>query len=115
MKWILGILLGNPLYTFIGLAFLITGATGGAYIKGRIDASANCREATLKAQIAILERDAKVQKEADAVEAQAMADLESLNNVQQMQISEYENANKNRPDRCPLSDSDIDRMRKLGG
>lgn len=114
MKWLLGLLLGNPLYTFMGLAFLVTGMTGGAYIKGRLDASANCREATLKAQIAILERDAKVQREADAVEAEAMADLESLNNSQQMLISEYENANKNRPDLCPLSPADIDSLRNLG-
>lgn len=115
MKWFLGLLLGNPLYTFMGLAFLITGATGGAYIKGRIDASANCREATLKAQIAILERDAKVQRDADAVEAKAATELEALNNSLQIQLLEYENANKNRPDRCPLSDADIERVRKLGG
>ena len=82
----------------VGLA-----SVGGAYIKGRLDSSANCHEATLQAKIAILNRDAAVQKAADEVAATAMADLQSMNNSMQMELSDYETELKTRPDaKCTI-------------
>ena len=87
---------------------------GGAYLKGRSDANANCNAAALRAEIAILKRDADVQKAADEVEAKALVESEALNNSMQMEISDYAEKLKARPDRCPLSGADVERLRKFG-
>ena len=101
-------------------AILITLAAsglGGAYLKGRIDAAANCHEAALRTQVANLERDIAAQKAADETEAAAMAALEDERSRMEREISDYETELASRPagGSCTLTPSDIDRLRRIGG
>ena len=89
-----------------------------AYLKGYNNASAKCQEATLRTQIASLQRDIKAAKDAERREAEEVAKLQKLADDYEAALAAYEIELENKPDeKCTLSDDDlrsIDRMRGNG-
>lgn len=102
--------LGIPTWVpLAGLAGVI--AMGGAYVKGRMDAAQNCREAELRAEIAAMKRDLAVAEEARSLEAAQAVELETRRQELEQEIAAYETALALRPEpACTLSPDDIDRL-----
>jgi hypothetical protein len=115
MTWILS-MLGLP--TWVGPAIivaLIAAGMGGAYVKGRMDSSANCREAALQVQIAGMKRDIAMQEAADLVESRILEKLRTENAELDKLLEQYSEELLNaQTDGCDLNDSDVDRLRRLG-
>lgn len=104
------------LYKLAAVALVASAVVTGAYLKGRIDANANCREKELLVKIAGLERDIAVQNEADAFEAAALIEAEAENKRLTEDIESYAEALKTRPaGGCSLGADDIDRLRRIRG
>ena len=112
IRWLLAAV-GLPAWTIYAVAALaLSGALGGAYIKGRLDSSALCREAELRAEIVSLKRDISMQQAADMVEGRLMDDLARKSEEDQQRIEAYEKELASRPDaRCSLTPDDVDRVR----
>jgi septal ring factor EnvC (AmiA/AmiB activator) len=82
-----------------------------AYLKGYNNASAKCQEATLRTQIASLQRDIKAAKDAERLEAEEVAKLAKLLDDYEAEIAAYEIELDRRPDaNCSLNDDDIKRL-----
>lgn len=86
---------------------------GGAYIKGRLDASGNCRAAQLEAELAALKRDRDIAKHAEEFAGQMASELAMQNANLQKQVQDYAEELAKRPvdSRCTLDKRDVDRMR----
>jgi hypothetical protein len=101
------------------VAFLLVYG-GGSYLAGKIKAEAACDEATLRLKIEQLERDIRVQKEADAIEDQEMTKLKTEKAADDAEILAYEAAVKamrdelikqgKDPDCDSLTQEEIDRL-----
>ncbi len=86
-----------------------------AYLKGYSNASAKCEAASLRAQIAGLERDIEAMKAADALEAEEVAKLGKLMDDYEAEIAAYEIELATKPDdRCIITPADADRLRGDG-
>lgn len=87
-------------------------ALGAAYLKGRMDSAANCREAQLRAELAALQRDRDAAKEAERASDQMAEALAAANQKLQQEVDVYEKSLALRPDaRCRLDDDDLRRLR----
>lgn len=93
----------------------ITGALGGAYLKGRADSSANCREKELLAQIAAMERDQKINELANNNLAAYVKELEDEAKKNAEEVAKYAEELRNRSDRCDLTPADVNRLRNIKG
>lgn len=114
MRW-LAALIGAPAWLpWALLAGLVSmgGIAGAAYIKGRSDANANCREAELRSEIEALKRDIAVQKDADAFEDAARRETDKRNKQLEQEVKDYEEYVKTLPAdaRCALTDDDVRRL-----
>lgn len=114
LSWVARLLafLGIPTWIpLAGLAGVI--AMGGAYVKGRMDAAQNCREAELRAVIASMQRDIAAGEQARSLEAAQTAELEAQRQKLEQEVAAYETALKTRPEPgCSLTADDV---RALGG
>lgn len=91
-------------------AFLAS--VGAAYVKGRVDSTANCREAALQAEIAALERDRDAARSAEAESDDMASALAAANEKLQQEVDAYAKDLELRPDsRCALTPDDIRRLR----
>lgn len=112
-KWLLASV-GLPPWTMYaivaGLAALVV---TGAYIKGRMDSSANCREASLQRTIDAMKRDVAMQQAADLAEEMLLKKLEAENKSLETELQEYVDALDNSGN-CSLDDNDVTRLRRLG-
>lgn len=101
--------LGVSPWALLAILLAAGGVISGAYLKGRSDANANCRAAELQAKVEALQRDLKVQREADAFEAAALRELEADNAQKDMEIELYVKKLAERPVdiRCLLDDLDL--------
>lgn len=108
--------LGLPSWVAPLLIFtLITSALGGAYVKGRLDSAANCREKELAGIIAAMERDRQIAVEADQKAKTEMGRLEQAAKEAEEEVARYEQELLNRADRCALTPDDVNRLRGRGG
>mgnify|MGYP000349511049 CR=1 FL=1 len=97
------------------MAGFFMSALGGAYVKGRVDASANCKEAELHQQIATLQADLAAQKLAAEFETNARRYLEEQNRKNEQELMTYETELQNRSSAsCNLDAADIKRLRRIG-
>lgn len=113
MTWLLRVLAWVGLPSWVAPLLIVgiaASALGGAYIKGRMDSSANCREKELKAVIASMERDRKVAEDADKRAKDMIRKLEQDARKDDEEIAKYVEELKKRPDRCDLTPLDVDRM-----
>lgn len=94
---------------------LIGSGLGGAYMKGRWDASSACREASVRAELEAVKRDLDAAKQAGELSAKQIADLSAAAQQREEEIATYEAELKARPDRCDLSPSDVERLRLHNG
>lgn len=117
MSWVRSILgwfgLALPPWLLpVAIAGALVASLGAAYVKGRVDSSANCREASLKAEIAQLERDRDAAKEAEADSDNMAAALAAANQKLQDEVDAYVRDLALRPDgRCALTGDDVRRLR----
>lgn len=113
MRWLLafGIPAWLPWALLAGLVSM-GGIAGAAYIKGRSDANANCREAELRSEIEALKRDIAIQKDADAFEDSAARQSDADRAKLEQEIADYEKELASRPAdaRCDLTDDDVRRL-----
>lgn len=87
-------------------------AVGTAYVKGRVDSSANCRAAALEAEIATLKRDRDAALAAEAESDDMAAALATANEKLQQEVDAYAKDLELRPDsRCALTPDDLRRLR----
>jgi len=94
------------------IAGAIIASLGAAYVKGRSDAAANCREAALAAEIAILKRDRDIARSAEAESDSMAAALAAANQKLQDEVDAYARDLALRPDsRCVLTPDDLKRVR----
>lgn len=93
------------------IAGVIAGLLGGAYVKGRMDSAASCRERELQAVIASMERDKRIADAADQKSKEAIRRLEEEALKDEQEIAKYAEELKSRPDGCSLTPSDVNRMR----
>ena len=87
----------------------------GIYEKGRMDVAAKQREAGLRAEIAILQRDRDIAKAAEADAAKKAEELAALTAQRDKEIADYAEELRARPDRCDLTPVDIDRLHGKAG
>lgn len=99
----------------LAIAGLAASAIGGAYIKGRVDSSANCRERELQAQIASMERDKSMAEQAAERARNQVRRLEEAAKRDDEEIARYEEELRKRPDRCDLTNDDVNRLRSYRG
>lgn len=97
------------------LAAIIGLVVFGLYQKGRMDADRAQREAGLRMEIAILQRDRDIAKAAEADAAKRAQGLAEEAAKRDEEIAAYAEELKNRPDRCDLTPADIERLRAKGG
>jgi hypothetical protein len=112
MTWILFALRNWRIVLIIGLAGCL--AVGGwrLYQAGVASEFSRNQIAALESRNEILALDARVQKSADAVQEKAAADLESKLVLQGMQLKEYENELKKKPNsNCAIDLDDLNRLR----
>lgn len=89
-------------------------ALGAAYVKGRIDASANCHEAELQGRIATLEADLAAQRIAAEFEANQRRYLETQKQKAEQEIADYEKDLQSRSRAvCNLDAADVKRLRRI--
>lgn len=88
---------------------------GGAYIKGRLDASTNCKAAQLAAELASVRRDLEIAKHAEAFSGQMAREIAIQNANLQKQVQDYEVEIASRPldSGCRLNGRDIDRLNRM--
>lgn len=80
-----------------------------------MDAAAVQREAGLRAEIAILQRDRDIAKAAEAEAAQKAQELAAAAIERDKEIADYAEELKKRPDRCDLTPADLNRLRVENG
>jgi outer membrane murein-binding lipoprotein Lpp len=95
----------------VALAVMATSLLGGAYIKGRMDSSASCREGELRAQIATMERDRKMAEQSAERAKNQVKRLEEAAKRDDEEIARYEEELRKRPDRCDITNDDVNRLR----
>lgn len=95
----------------LAIVAIVSSGIGGAYIKGRVDSSANCREAELLARIASMERDKSISEKAAQIAQGNLKILEEEAKKQDQEIAKYEAELRNRPDKCGLTGDDVNRLR----
>lgn len=113
LRWLCA-LIGLPTWTPMAIVAVAgIGLVGGAYLKGRMDAKANCREASLMLEINQLKRDVSLQKAAEAVEEAQRKQLEAEATRLQQEVERYVAELRARPadGRCLLTDDDIRGLR----
>jgi len=95
----------------VGLTGLVAGGYG--YLSGYNSARAKCQTATLKRQIAELQRDRDVQKITAESNAARVRVLEETANKLDQRVADYEAELAKRPANasCALTDDDIRRLR----
>jgi len=111
--WLLRVLAWVGLPSWVApllIAGAVAGALGGAYIKGRMDSAASCRERELLAVVASMERDKRIAELADRYSKKAIQKLEEEARKDNEEIAKYAEELKRRPDRCDLTPLDVDRM-----
>lgn len=115
ISWLLTTL-GLPSWVVpVALVALVAAGMGGAYVKGRMDSSANCREAALQTQVASMKRDIAMQEAADVVEKRILDKLRAENAELDKLLEQYSEELLNaQTDGCDLNDNDVDRLRRLG-
>lgn len=92
------------------IAGLAASALGGAYLKGRMDSAASCRERELQAVIASMERDQKIANDAAKRSMDKIRNLEEAAKRDDEEIAKYAEELKKRPDRCDITPLDTDRL-----
>lgn len=92
-------------------AILIAVVVFGLYEKGRMDMAAKQREAGLRAEIAILQRDRDIAKAAEADAAKRAEQLAADAMERDKEIAAYAEELRQRPDRCDLTPADLNRLR----
>lgn len=107
--WWIGAKMKLALYAALAVAAAVI--AGGIYLKGRSDARGECDAAALRTQIAALQKDLATIRRAEADEKAKANKLDALAADQAKKLKEYEDANKDRPDRCLLTPDDSRRMR----
>lgn len=109
--WLIGLLLNKYTIALVGgLAML-----GGAYFAGYQKAAQSCHEASLRAEIATLKRDAAANEAAADVARVLMKNLGDAKRDLQQKVTNYEVELAKRPDpRCTLDKRDADRLRSIG-
>lgn len=101
LPWIMG-----------GLVALSLSGAVFAYLKGRADATAKCREAELRAELVALKRDIEAWKAANYMDRLLQDELEKERRQLEKKVSEYETELAKRPDnRCLLDQRDVDSLR----
>lgn len=113
MTWLLRILAWVGLPSWVApllIVGLVASALGGAYLKGRMDSSAVCRERELRAVIAAMERDQKIASDAAKRSAETIRNLEEAAKRDDEEIAKYAEELKKRPDRCDITPADTDRL-----
>lgn len=94
----------------IGLVGIIVLGSWRLYAAGMAAEHARNQIAVLQARNEVLKLEADVQKRADAVSEKANAELSATAAAQELEIKQYEQELKSRPDSgCALPQSDIDR------
>ena len=94
---------------------IITSALGGAYIKGRADSAAKCREKELLAQIASMKRESEINEMANNNLAAYVKELESEAQKNAEEVAKYAEELRTRSDRCDLTPDDVNRLRNIRG
>jgi hypothetical protein len=94
---------------------LILTIIGGIYYKGKMDAAAAQREAGLRVEIAILQRDRDIAKAAEKLASERAEEIASDAAEREKEIAAYAEELKSRPDRCDLTPADLERLRAQGG
>lgn len=114
LKWPLSLLsMALPSWVLpVSLAAGLLLGLGGAYVKGYRDASQNCREATLKAQLAILKKDIAIQEAADKQEAIALDRMTKKNFELEAKVKVYAETLKPNAG-CNLTSDDVKRLYEL--
>lgn len=97
-----------------GALALLIATGGGAYLKGRSDAAANCRAAALQAELATVRRDLHLAREAAATAEAAQRTLSAEAETANQRIAEYERTLQGR-DACALSPDDVALLERLRG
>jgi hypothetical protein len=116
--WLLRVLAWVGLPSWVApllIAGAIAAALGGAYIKGRMDSAANCRERELAAVIASMERDRQIALEADRKAKELIKRLEEQAKKDDEEIAKYAEELRSRPDRCDLTPGDVNRLLNTRG
>lgn len=118
MTWLLKLMAVVGLPSWVApllIIGIITGALGGAYVKGRMDASASCRERELQAVIASMERDKRISDVADQKSKEMIRKLQEQAQKDDEEIERYAEELKKRPDRCDLTAPDVNRLLNTRG
>jgi hypothetical protein len=98
----------------VGLAGAI--GMGGAYFYGKHVAAQACQEASLRTEIATLNRDFAAWKAADEIEAMLDKDLQADRQQLEQEVKNYEIALKSRPEpNCTLTDADVGAVGRVPG
>lgn len=92
------------------VAAITTGVTG-AYIKGRLDSSASCREAALQAALQSMARDKKAAEQAEADAVKRAGTLAAEAAKREKEVAAYEQELRRRADKCDLTPDDVNRLR----
>jgi hypothetical protein len=110
--WLISLLLNKyTLGALAGVALL-----GGAYVAGYQKASQRCDEATLRAQIASLQRDIAQNTAAADVAKLLSQNIQKENKLLQEKVKDYEVDLAKRPNpSCTIDKRDADRLRSIGG
>lgn len=94
---------------------LILTLVGGIYYKGKLDAAAAQREAALRMEIAVLQRDRDIAKAAEQLATKRAEEIALDAAQREKEIAAYAEELKLRPDRCDLTPADLERLRAQGG
>ncbi len=125
MKWLgslfgwlfglVGLALPGWLLPVVLIASVLT-ALGGAYVKGRLDASSNCREAQVRAELASLKRDRDAALAAEMTSTAMNEAIKKQNAELEGGIAAYEIELSSRPPdtRCAHTPDDIRGLRNRG-
>lgn len=111
--WLLRVLAWVGLPSWVApllIAGAVVGALGGAYIKGRMDSAASCRERELLAVVASMERDKRIAELADQEAKKVIHKLEEEARKDNEEIAKYAEELRGRPDKCSLTPSDVNRV-----
>lgn len=101
---------------WLAVLIAIGGSLGGAFLAGHHVAANACEAASLRAEIATLNRDFAAWKAADEIEAMLDKDLEADRQQLETQVKNYEIALKTRPEpNCALTDADVGAVGRVPG
>ena len=94
---------------------LVSVALSFAYLKGYSAAAGKCEAASLRVQLAGMQRDIDAMREADRIEAIETAKLDALLADMEAEIAGYEIELEAKPDnKCALTPDDVKRLHSGG-